>query len=95
MWKLYQLQARHGFRRLHLVAHSIGGLVARAFLARHGAGFPYVKLFVSISTPWQGETLAAFGVHGLPASVPLWHDLQPRSPFLRTLFERKLPPGAE
>ncbi|MGD9952604.1 MAG: alpha/beta fold hydrolase [Burkholderiales bacterium] len=95
MWKLYDLQARHGFRRLHLVAHSAGGLVARAFLARHGANFPYVKLFVSISTPWGGETLAAFGVHGLPASVPLWNDLQPRSAFLRSLFERKLPPGAE
>jgi len=95
MWKLYDLQARHGFRRLHLVAHSVGGLVARAFLARHGASFPYVKLFVSISTPWGGESLAAFGVHGLPASVPLWHDLQPRSPFLRALFERKLPAGAE
>jgi pimeloyl-ACP methyl ester carboxylesterase len=95
MWKLHHLQASHGFRRLHLVAHSVGGLVARAFLARHGTGFPYVKLFVSISTPWGGETLAAFGVHGLPASVPLWHDLQPRSPFLRALFERKLPTGAE
>lgn len=95
MWKLYNLQARHGFRRLHLVAHSTGGLVARTFLARHGTGFPYVKLFVSISTPWGGESLAALGVHGLPASVPVWHDLQPGSRFMLTLFERKLPPGTE
>lgn len=92
LWKLHNLQARYGFRRLHVVAHSVGGLVARRALVEHA---PYVKLFLSISTPWGGEPLAAFGVQGLPASVPAWNDLQPNSRFMRTLFEKKLPPNAE
>ncbi|HJS36530.1 MAG TPA: hypothetical protein VJ789_00205 [Burkholderiales bacterium] len=94
-WKLFNLQARHGFRRMHIVAHSVGGLVARAFLVRHGAGFPHVGVFVSISTPWQGEPLIGIGVHGLPAPIPVWRDLQPQGPLLQSLFRRKLPDGVE
>jgi pimeloyl-ACP methyl ester carboxylesterase len=95
LWKLHHLQSRYGFRRLHVVAHSIGGLVVRRAFVEHGAQFPHVKLFVSVSTPWGGEPLAAFGVQGLPASVPAWQDLQPSSTFMRSLFDRKLPPNAE
>lgn len=94
-WKLHNLQTRHGFRRMHLVAHSMGGLVARRFLAEHGANVPYVKLFASISTPWAGESLADLGVKSSPAVIPSWRDMQPGGPFLRELFARKLPPGTE
>ena len=94
-WKLHNLQARHGFRSMAIVAHSQGGLVARRFLADHGAALPHVRLFVSLATPWGGELLANLGVYGLPAAVPVWHDLLPGGPFLRTLFERPLQPGTE
>ena len=94
-WKLQNLQTRYGFLRMHLVAHSLGGLVAREFLAERGAEFPYVKLFVSLSTPWGGDAFAAFGVRQSPAVIPSWNDLVPEGALLQRLFDKKLPPGTE
>ncbi|HEX9184967.1 MAG TPA: alpha/beta hydrolase [Burkholderiales bacterium] len=94
-WKLQNLQARYGFRRLHVVAHSMGGLVVREFLAERGAEFPYVKVFVSLSTPWGGDTFAAYGVRQSPAVIPSWNDLVPEGALLRTLFDKPLPAGTE
>jgi len=92
-WKLSNLQAQYGFQRMHIVAHSMGGLVVREFLADNGANFPYVGLFVSVSTPWGGESLAELGVRASPAVIPSWRDMQPQGPFLQTLFRKPLPSG--
>ena len=90
-WKLLNLQIRYGLQRVHIVAHSMGGLVVRRFVLNHGDQFPQLGEFVSISTPWGGETAAATGVKHSPAVVPSWRDMQPDGDFLRTLFERPLP----
>lgn len=90
-WKLVNLQLRHRFERLHLVAHSMGGLVVRRFLLDHGEQFPQLRLFVSLSTPWAGETSAELGVKHSPAVVPSWVDMQPGGRFMQALFARKLP----
>ncbi|MBI5259822.1 MAG: alpha/beta hydrolase [Burkholderiales bacterium] len=92
-WKLVNLQLRHRFERLHIVAHSMGGLVVRSFLLNHGEQFPQVRLFVSLSTPWAGETGAELGVKHSPAVVPSWVDMQPGGRFMQDLFARKLPPA--
>ena len=94
-WKLLNLQLRHRFERLEIVAHSMGGLVVRRFLIDQGAGLPQIRRFVSISTPWGGEATADTGVKMSPAVVPSWRDMQPDGPFLRTLFERRLPAGVQ
>lgn len=90
-WKLLNLQIRYGFQRVHIVAHSMGGLVVRRFVLNHGAQFPQLGEFVSISTPWGGESAAAAGVKHSPAVVPSWRDVQPDGAFLASLFERPLP----
>lgn len=90
-WKLLNLQLRHGFTRLHVVAHSMGGLLVRRFLLDHGGQFPQLSQFISISTPWLGETTATLGVEHSPAVVPSWRDMQPEGNFLARLFERPLP----
>lgn len=92
-WKLLNLQLRYGFTRLDLVAHSMGGLVARRFLLDHGAEFPQLTQFVSISTPWGGQRSAALGVIHSPAVIPSWRDLQPDGPYLNSLFAKPLPAG--
>jgi pimeloyl-ACP methyl ester carboxylesterase len=90
-WKLLNLQLRYRFESLHIVAHSMGGLVVRSFLLDHGHLFPQVKLFISLSTPWGGESTATLGVRNSPAVVPSWIDMQPEGRFMQMLFARPLP----
>ena len=83
-----KLQLRLGFSRLAVVAHSMGGLVGRAFVLRHHertAEDP-VRLFLAISTPWNGIALAQKGVDQSPIVVPSWRDIATGSAFLGELF---------
>lgn len=84
---MLKLSRRWAFPKLIVVAHSMGGLVARAFVLRHdasrGADIP---LLVTISTPWEGHTAAQMGVDRAPAVVRSWFDMAPGSPFLTQLF---------
>jgi len=82
------LQLKHGFEELVVVAHSIGGLVARDFILKHNAAMvdDPVKVFVSISTPWAGVPSAGTGVKRSPFVVPSWRDVKPGSEFLANLF---------
>lgn len=84
------LHARHGFQRLVVGAHSMGGLVARRFLAL-SAQHDYAKLLVTFATPWGGVPLARLGVTLARNTVPSWHDLVPESEFLRALHADALP----
>lgn len=56
--------AETGAARLILVGHSMGGLVIRAYLRRHGVG--KVLRVVTLGTPYGGSELAriAFGANG-------------------------------
>jgi pimeloyl-ACP methyl ester carboxylesterase len=85
------LQLRHHPKRMHLMAHSMGGLVTRRALQRLNADYSQqVCLFITLSTPWGGHPMAAHGVHDVPLDIPLWRDLSPDSPFLRNLFSQPL-----
>ncbi len=91
---LAEAQERFGFRRLIVVAHSMGGLVARDLVDRlAAAGQIAVPLFVSISTPWQGHPGAAMGVEHSPVILPCWYDMSPGSPFLAAMWPQPIPPG--
>jgi pimeloyl-ACP methyl ester carboxylesterase len=83
-----RLQLRHGFEKLVVVAHSMGGLVSRSFILKHHeqAREDPVQLFVSISTPWGGVASAAKGVKESPIVVPSWNDITPKSEFIGALF---------
>ncbi len=82
------------FNQLYVTAHSMGGLVSRSFILKNvfEDGNDYIKLFVSISTPWGGLETAQKGVESAPVAIPSWHDVVPNSPFIQDVFSVKLTP---
>ncbi len=86
------LHSRYGFARLAIAAHSMGGLVARRFLAlNQGAGHDYASLLATFATPFGGVPAARLGLTLGAYAVPSWHDLAPGSDFLRSLQSQPLP----
>lgn len=55
-----QLCAQAGAAQLVIVAHSMGGLVARAWMREHGIA--RVARLITLGTPHHGTCLASFGV---------------------------------
>ena len=87
---MQRLHSMYRFSRLLVVAHSMGGLVGRAFIndalqTADGGVADTLRLFVTLSTPWQGHSMAALGVQRAPAVAPSWYDMAPGSPFLRAV----------
>ncbi len=74
--------AATGAPRLTLVAHSMGGLVSRACLARHGAA--RVAALISIASPHGGSRLAHLGL-GRCA-----RQMQPGSHWLARLAQQRV-----
>ncbi|HEX7811667.1 MAG TPA: alpha/beta fold hydrolase [Burkholderiales bacterium] len=85
---MMKLEARYGFRKFYVVAHSMGGLTARGFILRHKSLAPRVEipLFISLSTPWAGHKGASYGVEMSPAVVRVWYDMAPGSEYLHSLY---------
>jgi pimeloyl-ACP methyl ester carboxylesterase len=69
-----------GHDRVHVVGHSLGGLIARYLVQRRG-GDRRVESLMTLGTPHQGSVLA----HVVP--TPLIRQLRPGSPVLRELAE--------
>jgi pimeloyl-ACP methyl ester carboxylesterase len=91
------LHDKYEFPQLYVTAHSMGGLVARGFIVQnfYQNEQDYIKLFVSISTPWGGLESARRGVERAPAAIPSWHDMVPDSPFIKYVFSQQLTPNIE
>jgi pimeloyl-ACP methyl ester carboxylesterase len=76
-------------RRIVVVAHSMGGLVALSALnqlSQDGMP-PYLKGFVSFDSPYGGVEEAKNAVEKAPAVVPSWRDVATGSPFLNRLYQ--------
>jgi pimeloyl-ACP methyl ester carboxylesterase len=86
------LHDRYGFQRLHVVAHSMGGLMSRRFIEKNvlDDGHRYIGTFITFSSPWGGHEAAAAGVKRAPSVVPSWRDMEPGADFLGHLFDRRL-----
>jgi pimeloyl-ACP methyl ester carboxylesterase len=89
--KLVQLHVEHDFDELYVVAHSMGGLVARACVLEYDAQTHRkdIRLFVSISSPFGGDERAAAGVRDIPDFLPMppaFRDVATGSEFLASVF---------
>jgi pimeloyl-ACP methyl ester carboxylesterase len=71
-----------GYGRIHIVAHSLGGLVARYYVQKLG-GDTHVHTLVTLGTPHEGTRLARI----VPPIVPytLLRQLRPDSEVIREL----------
>jgi len=83
--KVDELRHATGLSRIHLIGHSMGGILARNFIQVRG-GEKKVASCVLIGVPNSGSRLAPF------ALSPLGRLLIPGSAFLRRLAEAPLPP---
>ncbi len=79
--EIEKLAANSGYERVHVIGHSLGGLIARYYVQRLG-GDAFVNTLVTLGTPHQGTQLA----HAMPL-LPLIRQLTPRSPVIRELAE--------
>ncbi|MCP9758001.1 alpha/beta fold hydrolase [Aquitalea sp. S1-19] len=77
--RIREVCAATGAPSVHLVGHSMGGLVSRAYLKRHGAG--RVTQLITLASPHRGSELARLGM-GENA-----RQMQPHSPWLDALGE--------
>lgn len=89
------LHQQHDFDELHIVAHSMGGLVLRGSinLCAQNRRCDYLSSYATISTPWNGVESAKNSVKWAPTAVPVWHNLDPGSEYITTLFDTGLPDG--
>lgn len=78
--EIERICAQTGHDRVHVVGHSLGGLIARYHLQRQD-GARRIQSLVTLGTPHAGSVLA----HLLP--TPLVRQLRPGSPLLQELAE--------
>lgn len=73
-----------------IIAHSVGGLVSRAFLNRYQGGIEISK-FISIATPWNGQKFAQLGGDMAGRLVASFGNMVPHSAFLENIQIKELP----
>jgi triacylglycerol lipase len=78
------LRERYGVDKVDVVAHSMGGIVARYFIQKLG-GDGVVRNLVTLGTPHQGSTLSQMSV------LPRLRELSPGSSTLRELNQKPVP----
>ena len=90
---LAELRHRFGFAELHIVAHSMGAVVVREYLAEcaRSGGCDYARRFISISAPFGGDSAARLGVEYAPVVMPVWRSLASDGTFIKRLFDEPLP----
>ena len=76
-----QLSTTIGYERIHVIGHSLGGLIARYYVQRLG-GDHHVHTLVTLGTPHQGTQLA-----WAAPLLPLVRQLTPNSSVIQELAE--------
>ena len=85
---LSRVQVENDFDELAIVAHSMGGLVARGAILKYQEETHRhdIRLLVSISTPWGGDEKASNSDDARIELPPSFKDMNPKSEYLRWVF---------
>lgn len=83
--KVEKVKALTGASQVHLIGHSLGGLVSRYYVERMN-GSVHVRTLVAIASPWAGTDMARFDI------TPVSRDLCPESVVMKELGPAN-PPG--
>ncbi|MFO7576956.1 MAG: alpha/beta fold hydrolase [Pelovirga sp.] len=86
--RIDELRHRLGVNKVHLVGHSMGGIIARNYIQRRG-GRDKVDRLVCLGTPHHGSKLTPFSF------MPLGKLLMPGSDFLNRLNAEPPPAGVQ
>lgn len=91
--KVEQLVERHGIPGVHVVGHSMGGLIARTWIQELG-GHRLVRSLTTLGTPHRGTPTAAVavGLMGFGVVRSSAFDLLPRSRLIKGLRAQPFPP---
>ncbi|MFT3711346.1 MAG: alpha/beta fold hydrolase [Archangium sp.] len=84
---LLRAKETYGVDRIFIVAHSMGGLIARSAIQQLSEKnqSSLIAGLVTLDTPWGGHPSAATAIERAPEAVPSWIDIAPGSKFLRSL----------
>lgn len=94
---LNQLKSEYGFSDIHLIAHSMGGLMSRSFLMDHQkkkAKFD-ISLYMTINSPLNGLDSARTGVNSSPIVIASWRDLATNSDYIKKVHNWHIPKHLE
>lgn len=85
---LYTITSDYNIEQMHIVAHSMGGLVVENYMRQCSVGnlCKSVNSIATISSPFGGVSSARQGVEYSPVVMPAWVDLDPEGQFIQTLF---------
>ncbi|CAK1743219.1 lipase family alpha/beta hydrolase [Vibrio crassostreae] len=85
---LHTVVSEYKNQQLHVVAHSMGGLIVTNSIrqCRIGQLCDFVSSVTTISSPFGGVESAKQGVEYSPVVMPTWVDLNPEGKFIADLF---------
>ncbi|EGU50383.1 hypothetical protein VIOR3934_07994 [Vibrio orientalis CIP 102891 = ATCC 33934] len=83
-----QLKQQHDFRPVHIVAHSMGGVLTQRYLNVCSVGnrCNSIQSFTSIASPFGGVPSAESGVRYSPVAMPSWTGIMPNGHAIKNLF---------
>ena len=90
--KIERIVEKHRIGKIHIIGHSMGGLLAKQYIQQHG-GERRVKSLITLGTPHHGTPTALLGVFlmggGLLSRSPL--QMLPRSKVIQSLRTEAFP----
>ncbi|WP_394125863.1 lipase family alpha/beta hydrolase [Vibrio hepatarius] len=83
-----QLNEQYQYRPIHIVAHSMGGVLTQRYLNVCSVGnrCHSIRSFTSIASPFGGVPSAESGVKYSPVAMPSWTGLMPNGHAIQNLF---------